>query len=143
MIKNQFSSGNYNSWDELVRITLPSINKEIREEIIPTLDETLKSMLGYGAEEGISKQSIDVSQLFDDNQITGLKFELVYLVEEFHSPEAPDSAVVEDCEYIKATVSTDRIKASEVTIDINKGILKLTFEILFEEYNGDQAGVSK
>ena len=87
--------------------------------------------------------SIDVSQLFKDNQITGLKFEIVYMVEDFHSPEAPDTAVAEDCESLKEAVSTEKIKASEVTIDVQKGILKMTFEILFEEYNNDQAGVSK
>lgn len=142
-MKNQFSSGNYNSWDELIKKTLPSINKDVREETIPQIDETLKSMLGFGAEEGITKKSIDVSQLFDDNQISGVKFEIVYLVEEFHAPDAPLEAVKEDSEAIKESLSKGRVKASEVEIDVHTGETKITLEVLFEEYESDEARVSK
>ena len=142
-MKNQFSSGNYNSWEELVNITLPQINKEIRGTIIPTLDKTLVSMLGYGSEEGIDKKSIDVSQIFDESQITGVKYEITYFVDEFQAPEAPKEAVEEDCNTISEAVSTEKIKASEVNIDIEKGLLKITFDIIFEEFNGDEAGISQ
>lgn len=142
-MKNQFSSGNYNSWDELVSITLPSVNRSIRKDIIPLIDSTLISMLGYGSEEGIIKKSIDVSQIFEDNQISGVRFEIVYDVDEFQAPEAPKDAIDTDCETIKKAVSTDKIKATEVDIDVQKGIMKITFEILFEEYSNDQTGISE
>lgn len=136
-MKNQFSSGNYNSWDELVRITLPFINKKMRNEIIPSLDNVLISMLGYGSEEGISKQSIDVSQIFENNSIKGVRFEVSYFVDDFLSPGAPKEAIDEDCESIKNAVTTEDIKVSEISIDVQKGILKICFETMFEEYNRD------
>lgn len=137
MTGTQFKSGNFNSWNKLVKETFPKINSTIREIIIPSLDKTLTAMLGYNSD--WSKDKIDITQIFEDNQITGVNCNIIYTVDDFKVPTAPKEAIQTDCDSI--TSGFDNIELFEVkSININttSGELNIIFEILFEDSNKDK-----
>ena len=122
----------------MVRYIFPSMNREIRETVIPSIDSTLVSMLGYGSEDGITKESIDVEQIFDNDGISGIRYIMVYKVDDFVAPEAPRDAIEEDCNSIKDSVSSEKIEISDISIDTDNGTVRMVFEIDLRKYMDDK-----
>ena len=132
MKSSQFNSGNYNSWDKLVKQTLPQVNDTIRNVLIPKIDATIESMLG-GQDVSYTKESIDVSQNFEGNQISGIICQIVYIVDDFQVPDAPQDAVNKDVEAITEAIKDEKYEITELTISTSDGKMKLTVEIDFED----------
>lgn len=144
MRASQFNTGNYNSWDTLVKVTLPEVNNTIRHTIIPKIDGILESMLG-GSTAEFTKESIDVSQNFEGNQISGIICDIVYVVDDFKSPDAPQDAISKDEQAIKGALENEKYEITELSINTSDGKLKISFEISFEEKEkeNDQTGISQ
>ena len=139
---SQFKSGNYNSWDTLVKETLPGINDTIRHGLLEKLDATLESMLG-GNNVEYTKESIDIAQVFENNTISGITCDIKYTVDDFQVPDAPQDAIKEDCEAIKNAIADNHYKITNLSIDTSNGELSLSIEVDFEEYtSNDQTGIS-
>lgn len=132
MKSSQFNSGNYNSWDKLVKQTLPQVNDTIRNVLIPKIDATLESMLG-GADVSFTKECIDISQNFEGNQISGVICEITYIVDDFQVPDAPKDAVETDIRAITEAIKDEKYEITELTISTSDGKMKLTVEIDFED----------
>ena len=132
MKSSQFNSGNYNSWDKLVKQTLPQVNDTIRNILIPKLDATLESMLG-GADVSFTKECIDISQNFEGNQISGIICEITYIVDDFQVPDAPKDAVDTDVKAITEALKNEKYEITDLTISTSDGKMKITVEIDFED----------
>ena len=132
MKSSQFNSGNYNSWDKLVKQTLPQVNDTIRNILIPKIDATLESMLG-GADVSFTKECIDISQNFEGNQISGIICEITYIVDDFQVPDAPKDAVDTDVKAITEALKNEKYEITDLTISTSDGKMKITVEIDFED----------
>lgn len=132
MKSSQFNSGNYNSWDKLVKQTLPQVNDTIRNVLIPKIDATLESMLG-GMDAPFTKECIDISQNFEGNQISGVICEITYIVDDFQVPDAPKDAVETDIKAITEALKDNKYEITDLTISTSDGKMKITVEIDFED----------
>ena len=137
MKSSQFNSGNYNSWDKLVKQTLPKVNSTIRNVLIPKIDSILDSMLG-GANAEYTKESIDISQNFEANQISGVICDIVYTVDDFQVADAPRDAIDTDVKAITEALQNEKYKITKVEISTNDGKLSITAEIDFEDNDNDK-----
>ena len=137
MKSSQFNSGNYNSWDKLVKETLPEVNNTIRNVLIPKIDAILDSMLG-GANAEYTKESIDVSQNFEANQISGVICDIVYTVDDFQVADAPKDAIDTDVQAITDALKNEKYNITKVDISTNDGKLSITAEIDFEDNDNDK-----
>lgn len=131
MISPTFNIGNYNDWDTFVRITLPNSIDLIEQVIISQIDTALLSMLGNNAR--ITKESINVTQQCDRDHMEGIVLDIIYIVEDFKVPDAPDKAILADTEAIKGMLISgdDSYTLNEINIDVNQGTLTLQFYIPF------------
>lgn len=134
-----FRSGNYNEWVKLINESIPKINKSIKSELVPSIDNTLISMLGYQAI--FSKDKINISQIFKDNLIIGIYCDITYFVDDFKIPNAPREAVQTDTEAIKKAVSKNNMEIKEIDIDTSTGYLHIQFEILFDNSEKEETEV--
>lgn len=132
MISPTFNTGNYNDWDTFVRFTLPNSIDLIEQVIISQIDTVLLSMLGNNAK--ITKESINVTQQCDRDHMEGIILDMIYIVEDFKVPDAPDKAILADTEAIKNMLISgdDSYTLNEINIDVNQGTLTLQFYIPFE-----------
>ena len=131
MKSSQFNSGNYNSWDKLVKQTLPEVNSTIRNVLIPKIDSILESMLGPDAP--FTKENIDISQKFSSNQIEGVICDITYIVDDFQVPDAPKDAIDKDIEAITEALKDEKYNITELNISTSDGKLTLSAEIDFED----------
>ena len=131
MKSSQFNSGNYNSWDKLVKQTLPEVNSTIRNVLIPKIDSILESMLGPDAP--FTKENIDISQKFRSNQIEGVICDITYIVDDFQVPDAPKDAINKDIEAITEALKDEKYNITELNISTSDGKLTLSAEIDFED----------
>lgn len=129
MISQVFNKGNYNKWDEFVYETLPNINKLIRHEIIPQIDEVLISMLGDRS--NIFKESINVTQ-YCDKKLTSLYLDVIYIIEDWKVADAPASAIEADEKSLIDALSNDRYQLHSLNIDTRTGELKIKYLIPIE-----------
>ena len=130
MIPRTFESGNYNNLDTFAKVTLPRALSFIRGTIIPKIDDVLESMLGARAD--IRKVSIDATTLCANNKITGIQCKLVYNVDDFNVPTAPQTAVKDDTEAISKSIQIKGMKLEMVNIDVYNGDLKINFSVPLE-----------
>ena len=142
MKSSQFNSGNYNSWDKLVRQTLPEVNNTIRHTLIPKIDTVLDSMLG-GTNAEYTKDNIDVSQNFEANQIVGVICEITYIVDDFQVADAPRDAIDTDIKAITDALKDDKYNITKVDISTSDGKLTVTAEIDFEDNEDDKERLSQ
>lgn len=143
MKSTQFNSGNYNSWDKLVKKTLPEVNNTIRNVLIPKIDAILDSMLG-GPEAAYTKECIDVSQNFEGNQISGVICEITYIVDDFQVADAPKDAIEEDVKAITDALKNEKYNVNDLTISTSDGKMHMEVEIDFEDNEeSDQKGLFK
>ena len=136
----QFNSGNYNSWDKLVKQTLPEVNNTIRNVLISKIDAVLDSMLG-GVNAKYSKESIDISQNFEANQISGVICNIVYIVDDFQVADAPKDAIDKDVKAITEAIQDQKYNITKVNISTSDGKLSITAEIDFEDNDNDKKGL--
>lgn len=131
MISPTFNKGNYNDWDTFVRITLPNSIDLIEQVIISQIDTVLLSMLGNNAK--ITKESINITQNCDREHLEGITLDLLYIVDDFKVPDAPEKAVMADTEAIKGMLISgdDSYTLNDINIDVNQGTLTLQFYIPF------------
>lgn len=132
MKSSQFNNGNYNSWDKLVRQTLPQVNNTIRNVLIPKIDETIESMID-GPETSYTKETIDVSQNFEGNQISGINCDITYIVDDFQVPDAPKDAINTDVQAITNAIKNEKYEIKELSISTSDGKMKISVEINFED----------
>lgn len=132
MKSSQFNGGNYNSWDRLVKYTLPSVNNTIRNTLIPKIDAILESMLG-GANADYTKESIDISQKFESNSISGVICDIVYIVDDFQVADAPKDAIDKDTQAITEALKSKDYNITKLDISTSDGKLSITAEIDFED----------
>lgn len=142
MKSSQFNSGNYNSWDKLVKETLPEVNNTIRNVLIPKIDAILDSMLG-GVNAEYTKESINISQNFEANQISGVICDIVYTVDDFQVADAPKDAIDTDVQAITNALQNEKYKITKVDISTNDGKLSITAEIDFEDNDNDKERLSQ
>ena len=131
MIDKLFRSGNYNNWDRFINKTLPMHEEIFRSKVIASIDSILLKMLGNNTV--IEKSSLNVSQICDRRSLKGVKYEIVYNINDFKVPEAPVSAVTKDTEALKNAFNFEGFELSELFIDIQTGNLKVSFVSMFKE----------
>ena len=131
MIDKLFRSGNYNNWDHLINTTLPMHEEVFRSKVIASIDSILLKMLGNNTV--IEKSSLNVSQICDRKALKGVKYEIVYNINDFKVPEAPASAVTKDTEALKNAFNFEGFELTELFIDIQTGNLKVSFVSMFKE----------
>lgn len=126
-ISTTFKSGNFNTFDTLVRETLPAKAELIRYDLIPNIDETLKKMLGANLQ--VEKESIDVSQLCGKEGLVGFLCTIVYNVEDFDVPDAPEKAVKQDIDALTDALSREDVHLKSINIEVSGGVLTIVYEI--------------
>lgn len=130
-ISKQFEQGNYNAWQHSVNELMPKINKTIREDLLPTLDKTLISMVGSYSD--ITKKSIDISYILSGTSIDGMTCHIVYNVDDFKVANVPDEAVQTDCNAISKAFEGKPYHVKSISIDTNKGEVDMMFGFTYEE----------
>lgn len=145
-MKESFRKGNFNEWEELFNAKLPFIIKEIREDVVPSIDAILLEMLGNVST--VEKDSIDLYPVFNQsnlpnqyadstqvsllsNFIPFIECKLCYSIQDFKADNIPQDIIQKDIDTIKeAFLNT---VPREVTLDIKTG--ELTFIFRFELEN--------
>lgn len=128
MIDKTFAKGNYNEWEKFIKEVLPQKSELFRSDLIPAIDETLKSMLGGFSD--IHKNSIDITPVFDE--YLTIKADIVYKVEDFEAPDVPVEAVEKDTASIKSFLEEqfkDIVVIDNVEISTATGELKIEASI--------------
>ena len=131
MIDKFFRAGNYNNWDHLINTTLPMHEEMFRSKVIASIDSILLKMLGNNSI--IEKTSLNVTQICDRRSLKGVRYDIVYNINDFNVPEASENAVKKDTEALKNAFKFDGFELSDISINIQTGDLKLSFTSLFEE----------
>lgn len=126
MISQYFNSGNYNEWEEFVNAKLPNINKIIREEIIPQIDEILISMLGNRS--NINKVSINVRQKCSQT-LYGVYIDIVYNLEDWKVIDAPAKAIESDENTLRDFLTAEERELISLSIDVASGNLNIQYYI--------------
>lgn len=126
MISQYFNSGNYNEWEEFVNTKLPNINKIIREEIIPQIDEILISMLGNRS--NINKASINVRQKCSQT-LDGIYIDIVYNIEDWKVIDAPTKAIESDENTLRDFLTVEGRELISLSIDVASGNLNIQYYI--------------
>lgn len=122
-----FKSGNYNTFEILTKERIPSVGDLIRYTILPQIEDTLTTMLGDS--QGVEGDSINVSQIVDKRGLQGFLCKIVYGVEAFKVPEAPQDAIQEDTENLIKSLSREDAHLKNLNIDVQQGKLSLDYEI--------------
>lgn len=128
MTEKTFAKGNYNEWEKFIKETLPQQSELFRSKLIPTIDETLKNMLGSYSD--IHKSSIDITPIF--NEYLTIKADIIYTVDDFKAPDVPTDAVKKDEDAIREFLEEqfkDVINIESVKISISTGELEIVASI--------------
>lgn len=128
-IDKLFKEGNYNEWDKFVRETLPSIDESIENNLLVNLDQALISMLGPTLT--VEKESINVTQVINDQKLSGIKIEIIYTVKDWVVPGCPEEAVDQDTDALLNYIQNDLIEITYLNIDTNIGRLTIQAEVRF------------
>jgi hypothetical protein len=127
----QFNKGNYNEWYNLISTQLPLVDDELRDSLLPKIDDTLKSMLGNYSD--WTKEELNAQPYVEDDSFKGVYIEVSYLVDDFKVQSVPKEAVEEDEKSITDYLTEDHIEVTNTEIDTNSGLLKLTIIYHFNE----------
>lgn len=119
----QFNKGNYNEWDTLVTKKLPLVDKTLRETILPKLDDTLTSMLGYYSD--WTKEELNARPYVEEDSFKGVYIEISYQVEDFKVQNAPRDAVEEDETSISNYMTENTVEIISTEIDTTTGNMKI------------------
>lgn len=129
----QFNKGNYNEWYNLISTQLPLVDDELRDSLLPKIDDTLKSMLGNYSD--WTREELNAQPYVEDDSFKGVYIEVSYLVDDFKVQSVPKEAVEEDENAIKNYLTEDHIEITTAEIDTNSGLLKLT---IIYHFNADE-----
>lgn len=129
----QFNKGNYNEWYNLISTQLPLVDDELRDSLLPKIDDTLKSMLGNYSD--WTREELNAQPYVEDDSFKGVYIEVSYLVDDFKVQSVPKEAVEEDENAIKNYLTEDHIEITTAEIDTNSGLLKLT---IIYHFNTDE-----
>lgn len=129
----QFNKGNYNEWYNLISTQLPLVDDELRDSLLPKIDDTLKSMLGNYSD--WTREELNAQPYVEDDSFKGVYIEVSYLVDDFKVQSVPKEAVEEDENVIKNYLTEDHIEITTAEIDTNSGLLKLT---IIYHFNADE-----
>lgn len=134
MIYNKsFLSGNFDTFSALMSQQIPQALQNIKEVVLPGIDNFLNQMLqGYNT---IEKTSVNIDLNSEKNTIKGLKLDLVYTVGDFKVNDAPQDAVDADVQTLKDNLVFDGLTLTDLKIDINNGQLTIQYEVPFGENN--------
>lgn len=151
-MKETFKTGNFNEWEAVITKHLPKIIKEIREDVVTSVDDIIKEMLGNT--ENVEKESINIIPIFNFNNIpriqnntsnntsynknltlkeviTKIQCNVEYVVQDFKAENIPEDIIHKDEETIKNSF-TYNIPV-EVKINTKTGNLSLKFEFYLGE----------
>lgn len=138
-INTQFNKGNYNEWDSLICIQLPLVDKVLRDTLLPKIEDTLTSMLGYYS--SWTKEELSARPYVEEDSFKGVYIEISYIVEDFKVQSVPIEAVTEDETAISNYLCGDNIESVNTEIDTTTGLLKISalykFTITKEEDNSN------
>lgn len=132
----QFNKGNYNEWDDLVSTQLPLVDTTLRETILPKLEDTLASMLGYYSD--WTKEELNARPYVEDDSFKGVYIEVSYLVDDFKVQSVPTEAVEEDEKAISDYMTEDNIEITSTDIDTTNGLLKITMLYHFDAFEKEE-----
>lgn len=132
----QFNKGNYNEWDDLVSTQLPLVDTTLRETILPKLEDTLASMLGYYSD--WTKEELNARPYVEDDSFKGVYIEVSYLVDDFKVQSVPTEAVEEDEKAISDYMTEDNIEITSTDIDTTNGLLKITMLYHFDDFEKEE-----
>lgn len=123
-----FKSGNYNTFEILVKEKIPAARNLVRYTILPQIETVLKNMLGKLDE--VEGDSINIFQITGKQGLQGFICDIVYNVDAFKVPEAPESAIQEDTENLTKALEREDAHLKSLNIDVRQGKLSLEYEIL-------------
>ena len=132
----QFNKGNYNEWDDLVSTQLPLVDETLRETILPKLEDTLTSMLGYYSD--WTKEELNARPYVEDDSFKGVYIEVSYMVEDFKVQSVPTEAVEEDEKAISDYMTEENVEITGTDIDTTSGLLKITMLYHFDDYKDEE-----
>lgn len=125
-----FSSGNYNDFEKLVRVRIPSTSDTIRNTIIPKIENTLKQMLR--TLNGVKGKTLNAEIEVGNKELQGVVCKIEYEVQDFNVPEAPKEAIKEDVDNIKKTIEIEGLELRNITINTSNGLLSIEYFIPVE-----------
>lgn len=125
-----FSSGNYNDFEKLVRVRIPSTSDTIRNTIIPKIEDTLKQMLR--TLNGVKGKTLNAEVEVGNKELQGISCKIEYEVQDFNVPEAPKEAIKEDVDNIKKSIEIEGLELRNITINTSNGLLSIEYFIPVE-----------
>lgn len=125
-----FSSGNYNDFEKLVRVRIPSTSDTIRNTIIPKIEDTLKQMLR--TLNGVNGKALNAEVEVGNKELQGISCKIEYEVQDFNVPEAPKEAIKEDVDNIKKSIEIEGLDLRGITINTSNGLLSIEYFIPVE-----------
>jgi hypothetical protein len=125
-----FSSGNYNDFEKLVRVRIPSTSDTIRNTIIPKIEDTLKQMLR--TLNGVNGKALNAEVEVGNKELQGISCKIEYEVQDFNVPEAPKEAIKEDVDNIKKAIEIEGLELRSITINTSNGLLSIEYFIPVE-----------
>lgn len=125
MIYNKaFLKGNFDQVYTAFTQTIPGKLQAFKQQVLPGIDQFLDKMLqGYNS---IEKTSIDMKVLDD---FKGIQIDIVYTVDDFKVPDAPQKAIDADKQTIQENLTIEGFELTTLDIDVNGGLLKLSYTI--------------
>jgi hypothetical protein len=126
-----FSSGNYNDFEKLVRVRIPSTSDTIRNTIIPKIEDTLKQMLR--TLNGVNGKALNAEVEVGNKELQGISCKIEYEVQDFNVPEAPKEAIKEDVDNIKKSIEIEGLGLRSITINTSNGLLSIEYFIPVED----------
>lgn len=125
-----FSSGNYNDFEKLVRVRIPSTSDTIRNTIIPKIEDTLKQMLR--TLNGVKGKTLNAEVEVGNKELQGVVCKIEYEVQDFNVPEAPKEAIKEDVDNIKKAIEIEGLELRNIAINTSNGLLSIEYFIPVE-----------
>ena len=126
-----FSSGNYNDFEKLVRVRIPSTSDTIRNTIIPKIEDTLKQMLR--TLNSVKGKTLNAEVEVGNKELRGISCKIEYEVQDFNVPEAPKEAIKEDVDNIKKSIEIEGLGLRSITINTSNGLLSIEYFIPVED----------
>ena len=125
MIYNKaFLKGNFDQVYTAFTQNIPEKLQTFKQQVLPGIDAFLEKMLqGYNS---IEKTSIDMQVL---EKFKGLQVNIVYTVDDFKVPDAPQKAIDADKQTLQENLAIEGFELTALDIDVNEGLLKLTYTI--------------